>query len=104
VVVFNYQYTSGAAGGPRPAVVVSGHRYQRSKADVVIVPLTSRMPRPYVGDYDLIDWASAGLPLASRAKGVIDTIERSMIQRVVGVLTPRDLDGIKRAMRTILEL
>lgn len=85
-------------------MVVSCVAYHASKADAVIVPLTTRMANTYFGDYDLVDWAAAGLSQKSRAKGVIETIDRSMIQRSLGKLSQRDLDGIKGRLRLILEL
>ena len=70
----------------------------------MIIPLTTRMVNNYFGDYDLVDWAAAGLSQRSRAKGVIETIERSMIHRALGKLSQRDLDAIKDRLRLILEL
>ena len=99
-----YQYTSGIGGKRRPAVVVSCVGYHASKADAVIVPLTTQMNNSYFGDYDLMDWSAAGLSQRSRAKGVIETIERSTIERIVGKLSLRDLNAIKESLRRILEL
>jgi hypothetical protein len=62
------------------------------------------MASNYFGDYDLQDWAAAGLPQQSRAKGNLDTLARSTILRTLGRLSQRDLDGIKASVRLILEL
>ncbi len=79
--------------------------HQQSKADVVIVPLTTQMHSNYLGNYDLLDWQSAGLPQASRVKaGSIDTIELSDVRKVAGTLSARDLAGVKAALRAVLEL
>ncbi len=104
MVAVNYQYTSGIGSKRRPAIVVSSGGYHASKADAVVVPLTTQMNHTYFGDYDLADWAAAGLSQKSRAKGVIATIERSSIERIVGKLSLRDLDGIKSSLRRILDL
>ena len=70
----------------------------------MIVPLTTRMSSAYFGDYDLVDWASAGLPQRSRAKGVLATIERATIEKLYGKLSDQDLDGIKSSLRSMLDL
>lgn len=70
----------------------------------MIVPLTSQMRASYFGDYDLVDWAAAGLPKVSRAKGVLETFERAMIEKTYGALSTRDLAGIKGSVRRILEI
>lgn len=104
-VVWAYiNYTDAAGVKLRPAVIVSCVRYHASKADAVIVPLTSQKRTAYFGDYDLLDWSTAGLNKSCRAKGVISTIERSAIERRTGRLSKRDLDGIKAQIRLILEL
>ncbi len=104
VVAVRVQFTARDGVKRRPAVVISCRGYHRSKADAVIVPLTTQMSSAYFGDYDLVDWTSAGLPKACRAKGVIETIERAMIENVYGALSTQDLDGIKASVRRILEL
>lgn len=104
VVAVNYQYTSGIGSKRRPAIVMSCSAYHASKADAVVIPLTTQTIQDYFGDYDLLDWAAAGLLQKSRAKGVIETIERRLIERVIGKLSHRDLDGIKTSIRRIMEL
>jgi mRNA interferase MazF len=100
----NYRYTDGEGSKRRPAVVVSSPAYHASKADAVIIPLTTRMSSNYFGDYDLVDWAGAGLPRRSRAKGVLATVERTTIEKLYGKLSDQDLDGIKGSIRAILDL
>jgi hypothetical protein len=60
--------------------------------------------RAYFGDCELQEWKAAGLPQATRAKGVIQTIERVTIERQLGKLTPTDFERVKQSVRTILEL
>ena len=75
-----------------------------SRADALIVPLTSRAGAQRFGDHLLLDWAAAGLPRASMAKGVVETVERSTFGPVLGTLTARDLAAIEHSLRDVLGL
>lgn len=104
VVLVRIRFSDGTASKKRPAVIVSVPAYHASRADAVIVALTTQMRSNYFGDYDLVDWATAGLPLPSRAKGVIQTIERQAIERKFGKLSVRDLERVQDSVRQILGL
>lgn len=63
----------------RPAVVVSVDAVHESRADALIVPLTTRIDARRFGDHILADWESAGLPRPSLAKGILETIDRNTL-------------------------
>jgi hypothetical protein len=83
---------------------MSGDDYHASRADAVVVALTTNMRGSYFGDCDLIDWQSAGLPRPSKAKGVIQTVEQATIERQYGKLAAPDFARVKDSIRRILEL
>ena len=104
VVLTRIQFTSGAGIKKRPAVVLSVEDYHNSRADTVVVALTTQLQRSYFGDCDILDWRSAGLPEPSKAKGVIVTIERSIIERRMGRLSSADFARVQDSVRAILGL
>ncbi len=104
VVLVNARFSDDSGVKRRPAVVVSVEAVHTSRADALIVPLTSRVDTERFGDHLLLDWGSAGLPRASLAKGVIETVERSTFGTVLGELTARDLAAIERSLREVLGL
>lgn len=104
VVLARITFTGGVGSKKRPAVVLSTDAYHLSRADTIIVPLTTKMRNTYHGDYDLVDWDTAGLPVACRSKGIIQTIERATIERHFGKLTARDLVDLQGTIRLILGL
>lgn len=89
---------------PRPVVIVSVPAFQASRADAVMLALTTRLGRTYFGDCPIEDWRLAGLPKPSTAKGVLRTIDRALIQRRLGSLTAADLQRIQNSLRAILGL
>jgi hypothetical protein len=58
----------------------------------------------YYGDCDIVDWKAAGLPLPTKAKGVIQTVERDSIDYQYGSLTNDDLESVKSSVRMLFAL
>ncbi|TAK67174.1 MAG: type II toxin-antitoxin system PemK/MazF family toxin [Dehalococcoidia bacterium] len=104
VVLVWFRFSGGKGAKKRPAVILSVDPYHRSRADTIIIALTTKMQNAYFGDYDLLDWQAAGLPSPSRSKGVIQTIERATIERVFGQLSARDMAALRDSVRLILGL
>ncbi len=89
----------------RPAVVVSANGYQRAIGDLIIAQLTSRVNAPpHLGDHPLTDWRGAGLPLPTLARARVTTIHGSRVRKRLGSLSPEDLRGVERGLRTALAL
>lgn len=79
--------------------------YHSSCADAVLVALTARRAdRHYFGDCRIVDWRAAGLPKASKAKGVVQTIDRSLISRRLGALVETDRIRLRYTLHAILDL
>jgi len=85
-------------------VVVSVDAVHEERLDAIIVPLTTNLSTIRFGDYTLLDWAAAGLPRPSLAKGVVETVERATFQSVLGRLTVRDLHAVDSSLRAVLGL
>lgn len=68
-----------------------------------MMPLSTRAGG-YYGDYPLVDWSAAGLNMATVAKGVIQTIPQSAVERRYGTLSAHDFDAVKQSLRQILGL
>lgn len=98
------RFSDGVGIKQRPAVILSQPQYHQSRADAIVVALTTQMRNDYFGDCDILDWREAGLPAASRAKGVIQTIERRTIEKAYGTLTDMDFVRLQDSIRQILWL
>ena len=69
-----------------------------------MVALTARRGPTYFGDCEIVDWRSAGLPKPSTSKGVLRTIEKTLIYHRLGSLTDDDMGRLKDSLRVILGL
>lgn len=104
VVRVAIKFREGGRTKRRPVVVLSGDDYHKSRADAVIVALSSQMSATYFGDCELLDYRGAGLPAPTKSKGVIDTVTQASIDYQYGFLTPQDFERVKASIREILNL
>ena len=102
VVRVHITFTDGQAAKKRPAVVVTDARYHSSRGDAIVVALSSKIDATYYGDCDIVDWQAAGLALPTKAKGVVETVDRASIDRQYGTLSSDDLGRVKDSLRLIL--
>ncbi len=104
IVFVSVRFSDESGAKKRPAVVVSVDAVHESRVDALIVPLTTNLNMRRFGDYLLLDWAGAGLPRASMAKGVIETVDRAAFESTLGQLSDRDLAAVESTLRMVLGL
>jgi mRNA interferase MazF len=102
VVITRIRFAEGTATKKRPAVVLTDGSYHDSRADAIVVALSTQRAATYYGDCDLADWQMAGLPQPTKAKGIIQTVDRSTVERRLGTLSPADFERVKESVRLIL--
>jgi len=85
----------------RPAVVVNA---PHSSQDVFIVPLTSKTISLLGGEFELTDWAAAGLNVPTAVKRGLYTVHQALIAKLVGRLTEADAARLERSLRDWLAL
>ena len=103
VVVVNVPFTSQAGSKPRPALVVSVEAFHRKLPDVIVCPVSSQpryYRRPGPGDRPLEHWRRVGLrhPSTARFSNLL-SVEKKLIQRVLGSLHPEDLARVTQGLR-----
>lgn len=103
VVRVAFVFTAQNRSKIRPAVVLSSDAFHSSRADLIMMPLSTKAGG-YFGDRPLIDWRSAGLPGPSHIKGVIQTIPQSAILGRFGRLAIPDIDQVKATIADIIIL
>lgn len=103
VVLVPFPFTSQTASKKRPAVVVSSRAYNTSRADIVVMAVTSQIrATPALGEVWIGDWKSAGLVKPSAVKPVLATLERTLVVRQLGGLGPTDQAALKKAIAAII--
>jgi len=79
IVLVKFVFADEKGVKQRPGLLVSSASYHRSRREAVLAAITSHAGRSLVGDYRLVRWKEAGLPLPSTVTGIIRTIKQDMI-------------------------
>jgi mRNA interferase MazF len=105
VVLVSVAFTDRSGAQRRPAVVVSGDRYNAASPDVMIASITGNLQAlRHPGDHLLADWQEAGLLRPSLAQAKIATVEATIIERRLGTLSAGDFAALDRGLREALAL
>lgn len=105
VILVPFPFTNQSTTKIRPAVVISGARFNTSHQDLIIAKITGFASRPADPlEYALNDWQIAGLKKPSAVKPVVTTLDKSKVLHTIGSLSPTDLAGVDGLLRAALEL
>ena len=105
VVLVPFGFTDQSGSKWRPAVVVSGDRYNAETPDVLIASITGNLRAiPYPGDHQIRAWQTAGLLMPSLAQTKIAAVEASIVGRRLGALAGADMAAFERGLREALDL
>jgi mRNA interferase MazF len=103
VVLVPFPFTDQSGTKKRPAVIVSSPSYNASRADLILMAITSQIrTAPGFGEVMVAEWQKAGLLKASVIKPVLTTIERRLLLRRLGQLEQPDRTALQQALRTII--
>lgn len=84
----------------RPSVVVSHSEYQRTKGDVLIAAITSRLHvHVSLREFVLDDYVFAGLPKPSAVKSNLFTLHENRIMERIGSLSQTDCASLKKMLQ-----
>jgi mRNA interferase MazF len=101
VVLIPFPFTDQTTTKKRPAVVVSSSVHHRSRPDIVLMAITSRI-KPGADDTAIERWEEAGLIKPSVIKPVFATVEKGLVIRRLGRLHDDDRQSLKKLLQTIL--
>ena len=102
VVLVPFPFTDQSGIKKRPAVVVSGHRYNGSRRDIVIMAITSQVRLPLgLGETMIAGWQGAGLVKASLVKPVFATVEQGLVLRAMGSFSAADAKALRATLAVV---
>ncbi len=104
VVVLPFPYTDQSGAKRRPALILSTDAYNTRRADIIVAPITGNLATGQADDTLLTDWATAGLLKPSVVKGILGTVQQTLIVRVMGTLSAADLQKVQHTFATALGL
>jgi mRNA interferase MazF len=105
VVFVPLLYSGLHARKHRPAVVLSTDDYHEEWDELLVVAVTSQGPKSQrATDVALQDWRSAGLSQPSWVRSHLATVDRRIIQGLIGRLSPADLAAVENCLRVATAL
>ena len=108
VIVVNVPFSDRSGTKPRPALVISSEAYHAKLPDLIVCPISSQprfYRRPSPGDCPLRDWRAIGLRQPSTVRiSKILAVDKAIIKRPLGLLSPQDLARVEAAVRQALGL
>lgn len=90
IVLVPFPFTDLSKVKRRPALIVSPEDYNNGP-DIVIAFITSQISSYRFGDYQIKKWASSGLPKPSLVRMKFATIDKQIIVKKLGRLSPKDV-------------
>lgn len=105
VILVPFPFSNQSTIKKRPAIVISSNTYNKISADVVIMAITSQTEKTIgIGECLIKDWKNSGLLKSSAVKPAISTIEKTLILKKMGSLSPGDFLSMQNALKEILDL
>ena len=102
VVLADVVFSGGLGSKARPVVIVSTEAYNQGGTKIIGAAITSNLGGPgRLGDVILTDWQVAGLAFPSAVRGIVITVDRIDVRRVLGVMSPNDFTDVEQAIKTI---
>jgi mRNA interferase MazF len=102
VVRVPFPFTDRAAVKKRPALVLSKQSFNSASGHSVMAMITKRDNSGWPQDYDVRQWAAAGLKLPSWIRMKIFTIENTLVLDKLGTLQATDVTGFRSAATTAM--
>lgn len=100
-VVVPFPFTERASSKHRPALVLSGERFNSAGHTVLSMITTSRV-HSWPGDTDITDLDSAGLRVVCFVRLKMFTLDNRLIVNKLGAISFPDRTSVERAMTEML--
>jgi len=96
VVLLPFPFSNQSGVKLRPAVVAHS---QNPSQDLLVVGITSVAGHLRAGETSIVGWREAGLLHPSFLKRAVATVEKSIVQRYLGMLPEADVVQLERSLR-----
>lgn len=104
IVLVDFIFSTGTGIKKRPALIISGEKYNNTRQDIIIAAITSNISRNLFGDTMIEHWQAAGLLKPSVCAGIIQTINFTLIERKLGEVVESDLKEIIQNLKLVFEI
>lgn len=104
VIVVPFPYSDSPKSKNRPALVLSDEQnYDEKIGHSICAMITSAKNKSWPFDIEVTDLKASGLPAPSVVRMKVFTIDHQIIKEKIGELSEKDVDLIKKNLKTILK-
>ncbi len=103
VVLITFEFLDQTGSKLRPAIVISYKSYNAHWGRFIFAPV-SGSPGSIEGAIEIQDIADARLNRRSYCHGILFTAENTKIQRIIGQLSVRDMDKVRKLIHETLAI
>lgn len=91
--------------GIRPAIIVQSNMFNKSAPTVIILPLTTKLKKPFPSEFIIYPSKVNWLDSKSRVLwSQITTIDKDFINKKIGTLENKYFDKVAKAINTAIDL
>ena len=98
VVAVPFPFTDRDAEKRRPALVISNERFNQQHNQLVLAMITSTTDHIWPSDVSLTKWQEAGLKVACHFRMKLFTLDKNLVVKVIGHLSPKDVKSVQAAL------
>ena len=102
VVAVSFPFTDRDATKRRPALVISNERFNQRHNQLVLGMITTATDRVWPSDVSLTDWREAGLKVACHFRLKLFTLDQSLVVKLIGHLSSRDIKSVQAVLTACL--
>lgn len=99
LIVVPFPFTDRDTFKRRPALVLSNASYNKETGQVICAMITKGARSAWRSDVDINKWTAAGLPVPSKVRLKVFTLDRRLILKRLGQLEPSDAKNVEESLK-----
>ena len=104
IVLLDFGFSEGIGYKKRPALIVSGDNYNKSRREVIAAAITSNIERILFADTKIERWKESGLLYPSLVTAIVRTVKNNTILRKLGILSEEDFRNAQKNLAKAIGL
>ena len=101
IVLVDFGFSERTGSKKRPALIISGEQYHKSRQEIIAAAITSNTQRILFGDTKIVDWKEANLIHPSLVTGIIRTIKAVLVLKELGALSKQDMQKVQENLQQV---
>ena len=101
LVLVPFPFTDRSTSKRRPALVLSNTGYNEETGQVICAMVTKGARSSWTSDVEINEWASAGLPVPSKVRLKLFTLDQRIVLKRLGRLEASDAEKLQLSLKKV---